>query len=120
MKILHFALSVSLLLALSACSYKNIPTATTNLSINLTKDDVEIIDKKVNGSGMAFTIFPFYFFSPAIYRAEAYAKSNALDSNNVSDADFLLESKSNSFYLNFIIFDYASSSITAKGIKFKK
>ncbi len=106
-------------LIISGCSTRSIPTAETTLNINLSIDDVEVIDKSVHGSGSAFTLFPFYLFSPAYTRATLYAKEDAINSRDASGSDFLLEPKSKTFYLNFIIFDYAHSNIISKGVKFK-
>lgn len=111
------ALILPLLLLTGGCTSYRMPTATNGVTLNLQPKDVDL-GQEVRGSDWAFTIIPFYFFMPAIFRSQEYALGEATKSAyEMSGADFVFQPRSKVSYYNFILFDLSFADVAGRTVK---
>jgi hypothetical protein len=113
---------LAVLLAISliaGCTTYSVPTASNTVQLGLTREDVKI-GGEASGSDWALGIFPFNWIWPAGPRSEAEALGVATkNAYEQGAADYILQPRAKTFYINLILFDYASTEIVGKTVSVK-
>ena len=122
-------LIMALVMVLSFCgctSYKTPITSTPAVNLSLTTSDIEI-ENSANASGTAFTILP-QIWNLLLFSNHNFTKERAIEKaifkmqqKGFSEgADFIIEPKVKTFYVNLFLFDYAKTNVIGKAVKIKK
>jgi hypothetical protein len=104
------------LLLITGCTSYNVPQASSAVQLALTRDDVQI-GAQASGSGAAFGPIFFNWFFPTTPRSQANAIGEATkNAYEMGGADFILQPRMKAFYINLILFDYASTEVSGKAV----